>query len=78
MKVHAKVDVYVKLSGTAIIIQIITVSSKSLRRFSLRESTKPCEEKSTGLCVCLHTGRDMCFFLHRAGARDRHGYYNMW
>ena len=30
MKVHAKVDVYVKLSGTAIIIQIITVSGKKL------------------------------------------------
>lgn len=37
----------------------------------LRESTKPCEGKSTGLCVCLHTYRDMSFWLHRAGARDR-------
>lgn len=27
----------------------------------LRESTKPCEGKSTGLCVCLHTYRDMSF-----------------
>ena len=42
MKVHAKVDVYVKLSGTAIIIQIITVSGKKLfEAVFFRKSIRP-------------------------------------
>ena len=41
------------------------------RSFFCAKAPSRAKAKARGFRVCLHTGRDMSFCLHRAGARDR-------